>query len=120
MIVSISGPYYAVFAVFLVFTSGLIGLLRRPGYDRVLDPVAAAGLITLCFICQLIPNLIHATRGERNSKAPIRTFENYSTFGLKISNLLRPVPGHRINRLSSEIALEQIRTPQILNGCGIG
>ena len=57
---ALSGPYYAFFGTFLLLVGGLIGVLRRPGMDRVLDAAAAAGLLAGLFAVQLVPFVAYA------------------------------------------------------------
>ena len=52
---SLSGPYYAYFATFLILVGGGIGVLRRPGADRVLDALAPAAVLVALLAAQLVP-----------------------------------------------------------------
>ena len=77
VLTSVSGPYYAFFGTFLILAGGLIGLLRKPGVDRVLDALAAAGLVAGLFTAQLIPNALDAVREGPNPlpwKRPVGSY----------------------------------------------
>ena len=89
---ALSGPYYAFFGTFVILVGGLIGLLRRPGLDRVIDTAAAAGLVIVIFAAQLVPNAIFVAQSGVNPVASKRSENDYYVYGLGLVNLLKPVP----------------------------
>ena len=107
LVVSISGPYYAYFTAFILAVAGLIGMRRKPRLDPLINALAAISLIAFSFGCQVIPNLLYTYREGRNPLVAQRAFAQYDWFGLRMSHLLRPVPGHRIRWLSSLIPPEK-------------
>jgi len=111
VLASISGPYYAFFGTFLILTGGFIGLLRKPGVDRVFDALAAAGLVAGLFAAQLVPNFLYAAREGANPTPLKREIGYFYPFSLRIANLLRPVPGHRVRRLDQSLPPERTKSP---------
>ncbi len=109
VLVALSGPYYAFFGVFLILAGGAIGVMRRPGADRVLDALAAAGLVTGLFAAQLVPNVLHVAREGPNPAASKRSVGDYYLYSLRVVNLLKPVPGHRLPGLSPGLPRERTR-----------
>ena len=103
VLTSVSGVYYAFFGVFLILAGGVIGLLRKPAVDRLLDALAAAGLLTVLFTAQLIPNALYAVREGANPTPSTRPVSDYYYYSLRIINLLRPVPGHRVTWLNRKL-----------------
>ncbi|AGA26341.1 hypothetical protein Sinac_1988 [Singulisphaera acidiphila DSM 18658] len=107
---ALSGPNYAYFGAFFLLTSGLIGVLRRPGLDRGLDAVVAAGLLVGLFAARLVPFVAYELREGVNPLASKRPVENYYQYGLRVVNLLKPVPGHRLQELNPGWQPERSRT----------
>lgn len=93
---ALSGPYYAFFGTFLLLAGGMIGALRRPGMDRILDGAAASGLLAGLFAAQLVPFAIYELREGVNPAASRRSIDNYYQYGLRVANLLKLAPGHRL------------------------
>jgi hypothetical protein len=111
VLASISGPYYAFFGTFVILTGGVIGVIRKPRADRVLDALAAAGLLAGLFAAQLIPNALAAAREEPNPTPIARSVWNYDLHALRVINLLQPTPGHRVPWLNRRLPPERIKSP---------
>jgi len=111
VLASISGPYYAFFGTFLILAGGVIGLLRKPAVDRVLDALAAAGLVAGLFTAQLIPNALYAIREGPNPTPFARSSASYYRHSLRVMDLLRPVPGHRVPWLNHSLPPERTKSP---------
>jgi hypothetical protein len=111
VLTSISGPYYAFFGTFLILAGGLIGFLRQPRVDRLFNTLAAAGLVAVLFAAQLIPNALYAVREGTNPTPLKRELGYYYNYSLRIMNLLRPVPGHRIPWLNRSLPTERTKSP---------
>jgi phosphoglycerol transferase len=114
ILASISGPYYAFFGTFLILTAGAIGVVRKQGADRVLNVLAAAGLISGLFAVQLIPNVLYGLREGANPTPLKRDVAYYYPYSLRIVNLLRPVPGHRVRWLNHALPAEHTKSPRDL------
>jgi hypothetical protein len=99
VLTSIAGPYYAFFGTFLIFSGGLIGVLRKPQRDRVLDALAAGGLVAALFAAQLVPNAVHTVVDTPNATPMKRTILGYNKYALRVINLLKETPGHRLHWL---------------------
>jgi hypothetical protein len=108
---SIAGPYYAFFGTFLILTGGIIGVLRKPAVDRVLDALAATVFLAGLFAVQLIPNALHAVREGPNPVPFKRGLGAYYRYSLHIKNLLRPVAGHRLTWLDLSLPAERTKPP---------
>ena len=111
VLTSISGPYYAFFGTVLILAGGLIGLLRKPGVDRVLDALAAAGLVAGLFTAQLIPNALYSAREGANPAPITRPVGYYYKYALQVINLLKPVPGHRVSWLNRSLPPMRTKSP---------
>ena len=111
VLASISGPYFAFFGTFLILTGGLIGLLRKPGIDRMLDALVAAGLLAGFFLAQLIPNVLYTAREGPNPMPLKREVAYFYPYSLRVANLLRPVPGHRVRWLDRSLPPERTKAP---------
>jgi phosphoglycerol transferase len=93
-----SGIYYPFFFCFLLLIAGAAGSLKF----RRLKPLAMAlvfvGITCATIAINLSPSIIHKFRhGEAD--VVIRSPGEAERYGLKISQLLLPITGHRIDRL---------------------
>lgn len=110
LLTALGGPYHAAFGTFLLAVGGLIGLLRKPSADRVLDAALAIGLTFGGFLITLVPFALHAAREGANPVASKRPVVNYYQYSLRVVNLLRPVAGHRLAVLGGTGSLPPERT----------
>jgi phosphoglycerol transferase len=99
-LVSLGGPYHTFFSVFLLLVAGMIGLLRKPGWNRALNPMTAIGLVIALFAVQLVPFLVGVMRQGYNPAGWNRPSGFYYVYSLWLSNLFRPAFGHRVPALS--------------------
>lgn len=90
-----SGVYYAFFAcVFFLVAGGLVALRERDA-RRLALPVALAALTTAVIAVHYSPSIVHV---YRHGDTPLvrRTPTDAEVHGLRISQLLLPVTGHRL------------------------
>jgi phosphoglycerol transferase len=95
-----SNPYYTAFAAFFVCLAAIAASLWH--CDRRAIKTAGALLLVLfvAFCLQMIPNLVHTSRLGRNPVPPVRYRYEGDLYGLRLTQMLLPVPGHRIPALA--------------------
>ncbi len=98
-VIASSGLYYAAFALVLLSAGALVALLARRGRAAVMSTVGCVALIGVVLVANLSPSLIY--RSEHGANPSIaRTLTDTELLGLKPSQLLLPVQGHRLPLLS--------------------
>jgi phosphoglycerol transferase len=105
-LVSLGGPYHVFFSVFLLLTATMMGLLRKPGWHRVLEGLTAVVLVLGLFAAQLVPFVVGVLRQGYNPSGWNRPAQFYYIYSLWFSNLFRPAYGHRLSALSRLATLE--------------
>ncbi len=91
-----SNVYYAFFGCFFLLVAGLATATRA----KAVRPLVTAGVliaaIVLGFVMNLVPHFVYEQQHGKNSEALVRSYLGPEVYGLKISQLLFPVTGHRI------------------------
>jgi hypothetical protein len=100
ILLGLSGPYYTAFAAFFLFVATICAAFQH--YDRKLIKLALvfAGLMFLAFFLQTIPNLVHSAHFGANPSIGNREYREGDLYGLRLTQMLLPVPGHRIPALA--------------------
>jgi phosphoglycerol transferase len=96
LLISLSGPYYAVFGLLILSIAGLVGMLRRPRRDRVLDAALVLGIVGVSFALQIVPFLSYRQAHGANPRAMFRPGVGVLLTSLRIDTMIVPVPGHPI------------------------
>lgn len=100
-----SNVYYAFFGCFFLLVAGLATASR----EKAVRPLATAGVliaaIVLGFVLNLLPHFVYKFQHGKNPDPVVRNYLAPEKFGLKISQLLFPVTGHRIPFLQKGKAL---------------
>ena len=104
------GLYYAVFSGLVLATVGLgVGLARRR-WRVTVRLVGAAAVVGAALLAQLLPVLAYQRANGDNLSSVRRNLAELEVFGLKLSGLLLPVPGHRIPSFAA-LREELVATP---------
>jgi phosphoglycerol transferase len=90
-----TGVYYAFFACFLFLAGGGVAALRRRDARYLALPAALGALTLAVLVANLSPSFLHF---GRHGDTPVvrRSPADAELFGLRISQLLLPVTGHRL------------------------
>ena len=101
LVLGATGAYYAVFSAVVLAAAGVGGLLAGWGWRRAISALALCALIAVSLGVNLAPSLLytrsHGVDREARHADPVAT----EAFGLKLAQLVLPVPGHRIKKLAS-------------------
>jgi phosphoglycerol transferase len=96
-----SGVYYAFFGCFFLLVAGVFTSLRR----RSGRPLAAAAVLVAVLTAgagaNIAPTLLYRRAHGPNEAAVIRNPRDPESLGLRLSQLLLPVTGHRIPALAA-------------------
>ena len=97
---STTGSYYATFMVFTLLVVGAIAGLARVDRRRVAVAFALAAVAAAALLAQFVPTwMLHRQVGS-NSEIVDRGLRNIEYYSLKLSDLVLPVAGHRVDALA--------------------
>jgi phosphoglycerol transferase len=110
-VIASTSAYYAYFTVCLLVAGGVWASFARRSLRNALSGVVLAGAVVVGLAANGLPTTIYeATHGANHEVADRKSWEA-ETYGLKISNLLLPVPGHRLTPLREVKARYQRSEP---------
>lgn len=92
-----ASPYYAVFAVLVITAAGGIALLRHRSWASVVAPAVLAVVIGGVLVTNLMPELLYRRSHGTNLEVANRPLSEGEAFGLHVTQMLLPSPGHRID-----------------------
>jgi phosphoglycerol transferase len=93
-LLAVAMPYFAVFTVFFLLVAGITSSLYRKSRSPLAKAAVLTVLIGLGLGANLTPNWMYALRHGSNPKID-RCPESAESYGLKVTQLLFPVSGHR-------------------------
>jgi len=96
ILVGATGLYYAFFSVCLLLVGGAWAAIRRRRTHNLLAGLMLAGVVALAIGVQSIPTVAYRAQHGVNSQVANRLPGEAEVYGLRISQLLLPVPGHRV------------------------
>lgn len=97
---ALAGVYYAAFACLLLLFQGGVRVVRESRLSPLLLPGALVVVIFLGSAINLFPSALYWHGHGKNPLVGHRSASETETYGLKISQLLLPVTGHRIEALA--------------------
>jgi phosphoglycerol transferase len=109
IIVACSGIYYAFFSAFFVFVTILIKILNRDFKNK--KSFLILGIIILTVGINLSPTLIYTFNEGHNPGAVQRGYGEAEIYGLKITQLLLPADGYRIDKIDELKQKYNLSTP---------
>ncbi|HEY4754081.1 MAG TPA: hypothetical protein VIH37_12400 [Candidatus Limnocylindrales bacterium] len=93
--------YYAFFTLLLVAVAGLAALLRDRDWRRFGGAVAGGVLTVGVMLANMLPATLYERQHGTSATGFVRSPVEVEIYALKLSQLLLPVPGHRIGILAS-------------------
>ncbi|QTE30243.1 glycosyltransferase family protein [Pengzhenrongella sicca] len=95
-LVATASSYYAIFIVILLATAGIAAWWRDRDIRRFLGAATAGVLLVLVVAANMAPDLLYTMQHGDNTEGLVRNQGEVEIYALKLSQLLLPVPGHRI------------------------
>jgi hypothetical protein len=92
--------YYAVFTVFLVVVAASLRFLVRREREALVAGGAVVAAIAAVSLLQLAPTLVYRAANGTNDQVAKRYWFESENYSLRLTNLLLPVDGHRIDALA--------------------
>ena len=94
-----SSTYYAFFSIVLLAVAGVAAFWRHRSWRRFVGAIAAGGVLAASAVANMLPDTIYAWQnGESNgglTRSPVET----EFYAFKLTQLLLPIPNHRIAAL---------------------
>ena len=92
--------YYPFFSCFFLLIAGFYATISRKKWSPLLNAGLLIGIIVLCIFLSNLPTNLYQQANGKNMEVAIRSPAESEFLGLKIIQLLLPVPGHRIEPFS--------------------
>lgn len=97
LVLGATGVYYAVFTCVAVVLLGALGAIRHRSWGVVLASALVVALIGGSVIVNQASTILHTRAEGKNAQVGQRQPNEAEIYGLNITQLLLPVPGHRID-----------------------
>lgn len=92
-----NGIYFAFFTCVLLGAAGVLSLLQFRSTAGLRRAALSIAVIVCCTFLQLMPTLLYRMENGRNEQVAARKVAETEIYGLKIAQLLLPVPDHRLD-----------------------
>ena len=93
--------YYAVFTVVLVAVAAVLRFIVRREREALVAGGAVVAAIAAVALLQLAPTLVYRAANGTNDEVAKRFWFESENYSLRLTNLLLPVDGHRIDSLAN-------------------
>ena len=103
--------YYPFFSCFFLLIAGFCAAISRKTWSPLLNAGLLIGIIVLCIFITNIPTFLFQHDNGKNMEVAIRGPAESEIYGLKIIQLLLPIPGHRIPILTNITNMYLSTTP---------
>jgi hypothetical protein len=92
--------YYAVFTVLLVAVAAVLRFVARREREGLVAGAAVVAAITAVSLLQLAPTIVNRVVNGSNDEVAQRYWFEAENYSLRLTNLLLPVDGHRVDALA--------------------
>jgi len=107
------GVYYAVFGAIIILVSGIAGAFKNQNPSNAILAFFAILAVIFGVLINVGPNIINNYVNGRNQEVAIRHPAESEIYGLKMMQLILPVNGHRLKKLSETRQKYTSTTPLI-------
>ena len=119
-ILAMSGSYYGVFFIVVLFFTGIAVLIRDRQWRRFWGAVGAGIVCILVMLANMLPDLIYTWLNGPNPGSLQRSAPESEIYALKLTQLLMPWPDHRIGFLKEVRALYDQKYPLLSENPALG
>ncbi|MFA6000488.1 MAG: hypothetical protein WC828_00005 [Thermoleophilia bacterium] len=109
-----AGVYYAFFAGFFLVLAGIYAAYNHKSFKRLVAAGIVIAIIAAGLIVNILPSLVYQHINGRNPEAAVRLPNESLSYGVTITSMIYPVPGHRIdfaNRMTANAIKEAPAAP---------
>jgi phosphoglycerol transferase len=100
LLVSSAGVYYAFFGCFFLVVAALFACAARGQFRAVLTAGLLVAVTVAGGLLNMAPSLVYTWRNGGNEMTKRTHYIAAEIYGMKLTQLLLPIPGHRLNRLA--------------------
>lgn len=111
LMLSSFGVYYALFGVFVLIVGAIAGTIRNKSKKNLFFGFAASAIIALGVLVNVSPSIYNNIVRGANLEVANRSVAESEIYGLKITQMLLPRPGHRLPLLVKVAASYNDRFP---------
>lgn len=109
VLLGMTGAYYAVFFVLLLLPSSALVALATRSARTLKSALLCAGLTVTSLLLNVLPTIVFWAQNGRGTGF-VRPFGETEVYGLKLSGLLLPAQGHRIDSFA-ELTAKSLTAP---------
>lgn len=95
------GAYYAFFTILLLAGAGMFRVFGERSLRRAGVAAMLAAAIVLAVVVNLLPNIVHIMVDGKNPEVAVRGSASAELYALKLTQMVLPIPGHRIPKLAA-------------------
>ena len=95
-----AGAYYAAFGLLLIALAGPVAAAARRSWRPVRSAALQICIVAVVFVANISPSIAYWLREGSNPRLPLRSPAETEIYGLRISQLVLPRPGHRVDQLA--------------------
>jgi phosphoglycerol transferase len=101
IVVGSADSYYAIFTVLILIGAALVDALRRGSWRAFLVPLLVIAAIGAVQVINLLPELLYRLQHGANPLVAKRGASESEFYGLHLTRLVVPPPGHRFRALAA-------------------
>lgn len=106
-----TGVYFGFFTCLVLMSACLAAAAEQRSARPILRAAVIIGIICAALFVQLIPTLVLRAQDGLNFSVAVRSFEEAELYGLKLTELLLPMPDHPIRALADFARIYNERAP---------
>jgi len=99
-LVACGGIYYAFFACGFLLLAGIVAAVRQQRIYPLVTACSLTGILVGVGVANISPTLWYANQHGKNQVAGVRSLGESEIYGLKLTQLVLPVGGHRLDVLA--------------------
>lgn len=100
VLVAAGGAYYAFFASYLILVGAIGGAVSHRRVRNLVSGMLLVAVITAGVLINTLPTLVYRWKHGPNPEIAMRGSNDAEVYGLKLSQLLLPISGHRVPALA--------------------
>jgi phosphoglycerol transferase len=107
LVIGSTGVYYAFFSCFFLAVASVSAFIYKRDKRIFISALILITIIFISFFLNVLPSLIYTYQNGENLEVAQRDLLDTESFGLKVTNLLLPIIGHRFLSSTSSVTQYQ-------------
>jgi phosphoglycerol transferase len=101
LLIGTSGVYYAFFACFVLLVAAVATSFGRRTWQSLVSAGMLIALIAFGTLANVAPTLVYQMQAGKNTQVAVRSAQESEIYGLKLTQFVMPVVGHRVPFLAN-------------------